>query len=48
MLSWRPTEADLELLDKLENKLGLRKVNIIRLAIRRLAEAEGILSNAAD
>src|SRR5260370_9279131 len=39
----RFTESDLYLIERLQEKLGLGKIHIIRLAIRRLAENENLL-----
>jgi hypothetical protein len=36
-------ERDIAYLEKLQDKLGLGRIQVIRLAIRRLAEIEGIL-----
>jgi hypothetical protein len=36
----RFTDTDLRLIDSLQEKLGLGMIHVIRLAIRRLAEAE--------
>jgi hypothetical protein len=44
----RFTDSDLHLIDRLQEKLGLGMIHIIRLAIRRLAENENLLpSNPA-
>ena len=44
----RFTDSDLHLIDRLQEKLGLGMIHIIRLAIRRLAENENLLpSNSA-
>lgn len=40
--NFRPTEDDEKLIKALMEKLGLNFVSVIRLAIRRLAEQEGI------
>ena len=37
------TESDLYLIARLQEKLGLGMIHVIRLAIRRLAEAENLL-----
>ena len=39
----RFTDSDLHLIDRLQEKLGLGMIHIIRLAIRRLAESENLL-----
>ena len=39
----RFTDSDLRLIDSLQDKLGLGMVHVIRLAIRKLAEAENLL-----
>ena len=39
----RFTDSDLDLIDRLEEKLGLGMIHVIRLAIRRLAESENLL-----
>jgi hypothetical protein len=41
----RFTESDLYLIERLQEKLGLGMIHIIRLAIRRLAENENLLSS---
>jgi len=38
----RFTDSDLHLIDSLQDKLGLGMIQVIRLAIRRLAEIENI------
>ena len=38
----RFTDSDLDLIDRLQQKLGLGMIHIIRLAIRRLAESENL------
>ena len=40
----RFTDSDLQLIDKLQEKLGLGMIHVIRLAIRRLAENENLMS----
>jgi len=40
----RFTDSDLRLIDRLRDKLGLGMIQVIRLAIRRLAEIENISS----
>lgn len=42
--NFRPTQADWDLLKKLEAKMGIRFANIVRLAIRRLAQQENIIN----
>ena len=44
----RFTGSDLLLIDSLQEKLGLGMVHVIRLAIRRLAEAENLLQFPSD
>jgi predicted DNA-binding protein len=39
----RLSPANLKMLDKLSAKLGLDRTNVIRLAIARLAESEGVM-----
>jgi hypothetical protein len=39
----RFTDSDLNVIDRLQEKLGLGMVHVIRLAIRRLAESENLL-----
>jgi hypothetical protein len=39
----RFTDSDLHLIDRLQEKLGLGMIHVIRLAIRRLAESENFL-----
>ena len=41
----RFTDSDLDLIDRLQQKLGLGMIHIIRLAIRRLAESENLPSS---
>ena len=43
----RFTESDLEIVESLQQKLGLGMIHVIRLAIRRLAETENLLFIAA-
>lgn len=43
----RFTDSDLQLIDSLREKLGLGMIHVIRLAIRRLAERENLLSPSA-
>ena len=43
----RFTHSDLRLIDSLRDKLGLGMIQVIRLAIRRLAEIEGVSSPLA-
>jgi antitoxin component of RelBE/YafQ-DinJ toxin-antitoxin module len=38
----RFTDSDLHLIDRLQEKLGLGMIHVIRLAIRRLAESENL------
>ena len=38
-------DSDLHLIDCLREKLGLGMIHVIRLAIRRLAETENLLSS---
>jgi len=38
----RFTDSDLRLLDSLQDKLGLGMIQVIRLAIRRLADIENV------
>jgi hypothetical protein len=39
----RFTDSDIRLIDSLQEKLGLGMIHVIRLAIRRLAEAENLI-----
>jgi hypothetical protein len=39
----RFTDSDLHVIDRLQEKLGLGMIHVIRLAIRRLAESENLL-----
>jgi hypothetical protein len=39
----RFSDSDLHLVDRLQEKLGLGMIHVIRLAIRRLAESENLL-----
>jgi hypothetical protein len=43
-LTVRLTPAQYQVLEKLELKLNLDKTNVIRFALTRLAEGEGILT----
>jgi len=38
-------DSDLYLIERLQEKLGLGMIHVIRLAIRRLAENENLLSS---
>jgi len=40
--NFNPSQHDWLLLKKLESKLGLKFANIVRLAIRTLAQKEGV------
>jgi hypothetical protein len=40
----RFTDSDLHILGSLQEKLGLGRIQVIRLAIRRLAEIENLLN----
>lgn len=42
LTAFRLTEADRAYLDTLEDKLGFTKTDVVRLALRRLAELEGL------
>lgn len=42
LTAFRLTEADRAYIDTLEDKLGFSKTDVIRLALRRLAELEGL------
>ena len=39
----RFTDSDLYLIERLQEKLGLGMIHVIRFAIRRLAESENLL-----
>ena len=39
----RFTDSDLDLIERLQEKLGLGMIHVIRFAIRRLAESENLL-----
>jgi hypothetical protein len=41
----RFTDSDLYLIERLQEKLGLDMFHVIRLAVRRLAENENLLSS---
>ena len=43
----RFTDSDLDLIERLQQKLGLGMIHIIRLAIRRLAESENLPSSGS-
>lgn len=40
--TWRSNEDDQRVIAKLRKKLGIAESQIVRLAIRKLAEAEGL------
>jgi hypothetical protein len=40
--TWRPNDQDCQLIDELIAKLHLSESNVLRLALARLAEFEGI------
>lgn len=42
LTAFRLTDADRAYLDTLEDKLGFSKTDVLRLALRRLADIEGI------
>ena len=42
LTAFRLTETDRAYLDTLEDKLGFSKTDVVRLALRRLAELEGL------
>lgn len=42
LAAFRLTEADRAYLDTLEDKLGFSKTDMVRLALRRLAELKGL------
>lgn len=44
---WRPTDDDQRVMRQLQNKLGVGASQIFRLAIRKLAEAEGLTRKSA-
>lgn len=46
-IMFRPTPDDFSLVSTLGKRLGLGQTQIIRLALRRLAEAEGLQSRAS-
>ncbi len=41
----RFTESDLQIIARLQDKLGLGMIQVIRLAVRRLAEIENTLTS---
>jgi hypothetical protein len=41
----RFSESDLRIITRLQDKLGLGMIQVIRLAIRRLAEIENVLTS---
>lgn len=43
-MTWRPTAEDSKLMTELRGKLGITDSDVIRIGIRRLAEAEGLNS----
>jgi hypothetical protein len=45
--TWRPNEADEAILQQLDEKLGLSHTDLLRLAIRRLADVEGLTKKVA-
>lgn len=46
-IMFRPTEDDFSLVSRLGKKLGLGYTPLLRLALRRLAEAEGLQLKAS-
>jgi hypothetical protein len=40
--AFRLTDDDLTILDALQAKTGINRTDVVRLALRKLAEAEGI------
>lgn len=40
--TWRPTASDYEVLEALIVKLGVSQSQIVRIGLRKLAEAEGL------
>lgn len=40
--TWRPTPEDQKLMKELTHKLGVSEPDILRIGLRRLAEAEGL------
>lgn len=40
--TWRPTVSDYEVLEALIVKLGVSQSQIVRIGLRKLAEAEGL------
>ena len=47
-IAFRPTEDDWELIERLQARTALTVAGLIRLALRKLAQSEGLVSNAAD
>jgi hypothetical protein len=44
-LALRPTDGDFSLLTRLKEKLGVDTSQVIRIALRKLAEHEGLRTN---
>ena len=44
----RFSDSDLDLIGRLQEKLGLGMIHIIRLSIRRLAESENLLPSNSN
>lgn len=41
--TWRPTLADVQLLDRLKRKLGVvSEAELVRMGLRKLAESQGL------
>jgi hypothetical protein len=47
-MNWRPTDADLALVARLRERLGLDSTAVIRYALRRTAQQEGIDMTKAE
>lgn len=43
----RFTDSDLQFIERLQEKLGLGMIHVIRLAIRRLAESENLSTSSS-
>lgn len=46
-VSFRATEEDLALMRRLTSKLGIKTTQVIKIALRRFAEAEGMKLKAS-
>lgn len=42
-MTWRPTVEEFKLIAELKGRLGVSESDIVRIGIRRLAQAEGVI-----